>query len=128
MRKTIFQFSKKQKKKTKQKQKRNDKMIFSLAWSRRWKMDNTVFFPVKNLMEICYLLINVKFLFWTFQEWEIRFFFIEKSDEKMIFVWSFLAFCDIPGLGKYCFSCSVLMVNLWLNSKMLNSQKTSFWY
>ena len=63
MRKMIFQFSKKQTNKTKQKQKRNDKMIFSLAWFRRWKMDNTVFFAVKNLMEICYLLINVKLVF-----------------------------------------------------------------
>ena len=34
----------------------------------------------------------------------------------MIFTWSFLAFHDIPGLGKYGFSCSVtveLVTNIW---------------
>ena len=30
----------------------------------------------------------------------------KKVDGKMIFTWSFWAFHDIPGLGKYGFSCS----------------------
>ena len=34
------------------------------------------------------------------------FFFSQKVDGKMIFTWSFWAFHDIPGLGKYGFSCS----------------------
>ena len=33
-------------------------------------------------------------------------FFSQKVDGKMIFPWSFLAFHDIPGLGKYGFSRS----------------------
>ena len=34
-------------------------------------------------------------------------FFSQKVDEKMIFTWSFWAFHDIVGLGKYGFSRSV---------------------
>ena len=93
-------------------------------------------FWAKRLMEIWYLLIIEKFLFLTFRKWEIRFFsaknwwkddnygllksscftffddgkyglFIsEKNDLKIIFTWSFWAFHDIPGPGKYGFSCS----------------------
>ena len=33
-------------------------------------------------------------------------FFIQKVDVKIIFTGSFLAFHDIPGPGKYSFSCS----------------------
>ena len=33
-------------------------------------------------------------------------FLSEKVDGKMIFTWSFWAFHDIPGLGKYGFACS----------------------
>ena len=60
----------------------------------------------KKLMEKWYLLITEKFLFWTFWWWEIRSFFSQKVDVKIIFTWSFWAFHDIPGPGKYCFSCS----------------------
>ena len=70
-------------------------------------MGNTVFFWAKKLMERWYLLITEKFLFWTFRWWEIWSFFSQKVDGKMIFTWSFWAFHDIPGLGKYGFSCSV---------------------
>ena len=35
-------------------------------------------------------------------------FFSQKVDGKMIFTWSFWAFCDIPGPGKYGFSRSWL--------------------
>ena len=41
------------------------------------------------------------------------FFFSQKIDGKMIFIWSFWAFHDIPGLGKYGFSCSVKTSNIW---------------
>ena len=34
-------------------------------------------------------------------------FFSQKVDGKIVFTWSFWAFHDIPGLGKYGFSCSV---------------------
>ena len=47
-------------------------------------MRKTVFFWVKKLMERSYLLITEKFLFWSFQEREIRSFLSQKVDEKMI--------------------------------------------
>ena len=98
-------------------------------------MESTVFFRAKSLMEMWYLLITEKFLFWTFQRWEIRPFFsqkvhrkmiftdywkvlvlnfsvmgnIYKVDGQMIFTLSFWAFHDIPGLGKYGFSCSDIL-------------------
>ena len=50
-------------------------------------------FWVKKLMERWYLLVTEKFLFWTFQWWEIRYFFQPKSwwkdDIYVVFV-SFL--------------------------------------
>ena len=65
-------------------------------------MRNTTFFLAKKLLE-SYLLITEKFLFWSFQEWEIRSLLSQKVDGKMIFTCSFWAFHDIPGLGKYGF-------------------------
>ena len=41
-------------------------------------------------------------------------FFSEKVDGEMIFTWSFLAFHDIPGLGKYGFLCSVKLCSYWM--------------
>ena len=63
----------------------------------------------KKLIEKWYLLITEKSLFWatkmplfwTFRWWEIRSFFTQKSDVKIIFTWSFWAFHDITGTGKY---------------------------
>ena len=101
------------------------------------EMGNAVFSWAKKLMEIWYLLITGKFLFWTFQRWEIRSFLSQEIDGKMVFTgywevlaldfsvmgntvffqpkrwwkddikWSFWAFYDIPGRGKYGFSRSV---------------------
>ena len=42
-------------------------------------------------------------------------FFSQKVDGKMIFTWSFWAFYDIPGPGKYGFSHSV--INTGVNAK-----------
>ena len=64
-------------------------------------------FWAEKLMERLYLLITEKFLVWNFRLWEIEYFFSQKVDVRMIFSWSFLIFHDIPGLGKYGFSCSV---------------------
>ena len=161
MRKVIFLSSKEKKNSRK-------KNIFFLAWIIvYWLLKSHSFefflgggkyglFWAKKLMEIWYLLITKKFLFWTFREWEIRSFFEKKVSEKMtslitemllywifwewkiryffeskswwkddtywllksscfelfgdvkvIFTWSFGAFHDILGLGKYGFSCSV---------------------
>ena len=48
-------------------------------------MGNTVFFWDKKLMERWHLLITQKFLLWTFWWWEIRSFFSQKVDAKIIF-------------------------------------------
>ena len=74
-------------------------------------------FWAKKLIERWYLLINEKFLFWTFRTWEIRSFLSQKVDGKMIFTWSSWAFHDIPRLRKYGFSCSVFfhyIHSLWI--------------
>ena len=68
------------------------------------EMGNTIFSWAKMLTEVWSLLITGRFLFWTFRWWEIWSFFSQKVDEKMIFTWSFWAFYDIPGPGKYGFS------------------------
>ena len=86
--------------------KKNDR-IFSLAWNIvYWLLKSHCFeflgggeyglFWAKKLMEIRYLLIAERFLFWTFREWEIRSFLRQKVNEMMIFtdywnvlVWTF---------------------------------------
>ena len=92
-------------------QKGDSNMIFTDYWKvlvlNFSVTGNTVFFWVKKLMERWYLLVTEKFLFWSFRWWGIRSFFSQKFYGKMIFTWSFWAFHDIAGLGKYGFSCSV---------------------
>ena len=69
----------------------------------------------KKFMKRWYLLITEKFmfsatkkfLFWAFRLLEYDLFLSQKGDVKVIFVWSFWAFHDIPEPGKYGFSCSV---------------------
>ena len=67
----------------------------------------------KKLMERWYLLVTDKFLFWAFRWWKIRSFFSQKVDVKVIFTWSFWAFHDILGPGKYGFSSSVSILISW---------------
>ena len=72
-----------------------------------WKVLVLSFSVMRNVvMEIRYLLITGKFLFWAFRWREIQSFFIQKVDIKVIFTWYFWVFRDIPGPGKYGFSCS----------------------
>ena len=72
-----------------------------------WKVLVLSFSVMRNtVMEIRYLLITEKFLFWAFEWREIQSFFIQKFDIKVIFTWYFWVFRDIPGPGKYGFSCS----------------------
>ena len=55
-------------------------------------------------MEIWYLLITEKFLFWSFREWEIRSFLSQKVDGKTIFniYWLLKSSCfELFGDGKY---------------------------
>ena len=78
-----------------QKKENNDR-IFSLAWNIvYWLLKTHCFelfggakyslFWAKKSMEIWYLLITEKFLFWTFRGWKIRSFLRQKVDGKMIF-------------------------------------------
>ena len=91
------------------------KKLMEMRFTDYWKglvldfpvMGNTVFFRVKKLMERWYLLVTEKFLFWTFWWLEIRSFFSQNVDGKMIFTWSSWAFYNIPGHGKYGFLHSV---------------------
>ena len=79
------------------------KMIFT----GNWKVLVLSFSVMRNaVMEIRYLLITEKFLFWAFRWREIQSFFIQKVDIKVIFTWYLWVFRDIPGPGKYGFSCS----------------------
>ena len=88
------------------------KLMEKIVFTDYWKVlvlnflvvGNTVFFWVKKLMER-YLLVTEKLFFRSFRWWETQSFFIQKVGRKMIFIWSFLAFHDIPGLRKYGFSC-----------------------
>ena len=107
-----------------------EKLLFLTFW--RWEIWHS--FEQKKVMQRWYLLITGKSLFWTFGRWEMRSFLSQKVDDKMIFTdywrvlvlnfleirntvflsqkvdgkmiftWSFWAFHDIPGLGKYGFS------------------------
>ena len=82
-------------------------MIFTDYWKflvlNFLRMKNTVCFWAKTVMKRRYLLITEKFFVWTFRWWEMRSFFSQKVDGKMIFTWSFWPFYDIPGLEKYGF-------------------------
>ena len=63
-----------------------------------------VVFWVKKLMEIWYLLITEKFLFWSFREWEVRPFLSQKVDGKMLFTdyWKVLVL-NFSVIGKMVF-------------------------
>ena len=111
-------------------------MIFTDSWKFFYLnflvKGNTVFFETKKLMKRWYLLITEKFLFWAtekflfwnFRWWEIHSFFSQKVDVKIIFTWFFWAFHDIPGPGKYSFSCSGhtgFRINIWrLSQECIN--------
>ena len=84
-------------------------------------------FWAKKLMERWNLPITGKLLFWTLRRWEIRSFLSQKVDGKVIFPWSFWAFHDIPGLGKYGFravsaSFDLYSVNLYILSQLIYIQ------
>ena len=60
-------------------------------------------------MERWHLLITESSCFELIGDGKYDLFFSQKVNWKMIFTWSFWAFYDIPGLGKYCFSCSAVL-------------------
>ena len=78
------------------------------------EIGNTVFSWAKKLMEIWYLLITGKFLFWNFRWWEIRSFFESRSWWKDDIYWllrnsCFERFCD----GKYCLFSAIKLMERW---------------
>ena len=91
-------------------QKVDGNMIFTDYWKVLIlffsEMENTAFSWAKKLIERWYLLIKENALFWTLRWWKMRSFLSQEVDGKMIFAWSFWAFYDIPGPGKYGFSRS----------------------
>ena len=68
--------------------------IRSFFESRRWSKDDIYWLLWISCFEL-------------FGDGKYGLFFSRKVDGKMIFTWSFLAFHDISGLGKYGFSPSV---------------------
>ena len=77
-----------------------------LLWT-FWECKNTVFFELKSWWkdDIHWLLKSPCFdLFDNLKIWS---FLSQKGDGKIIFIWSFWVFHDIPGLGKYSFSCGL---------------------
>ena len=68
--------------------------IRSFFESRSWWKDDIYWLPRSSCFEL-------------FGDGKYNIFFSQKVDGKMIFTWSFWAFHDIPGPGKYGFSCSV---------------------
>ena len=71
--------------------------IRSFFESRNWWKDDIYWLPKSSCFEL-------------FGDGKYDLFFSQKVDGKMIFTWSFWAFHDIPGLGKYGFSCSLKLL------------------
>ena len=92
-------------------QKVDGNMIFTDYWKvlvlNFSVMGNTVFFESRSWWkdDIYWLLKSSCFEFFGNEKYGL--FFSQKVDGKMIFTWSFWAFRDIPGPGKYGFSRSV---------------------
>ena len=87
-------------------EKGDGKMIFTDYWKvlvlNFLGMGNTFIFWAKKLMKRWYLLVTEKFLFWTFQRWEIRSLFYPKSWWKGGIYWSLKSSCfEVFGDEKY---------------------------
>ena len=103
---------------------KNNEVIFSLAW-------NIIFFD--NFKSSCFEIFGDKErdifepkswwkydIYWLlksscfelFGDGKYDLFLSQEVDGKMIFSWSFWAFHNIPGLGKYGFSCSDICTQL----------------
>ena len=82
-------------------------------------------FWVKKLMEIWYLLITEKFLFWSFWEWEIRPFLSQKVDGKMLFTdyWKVLVL-NFSVIGKMVFFWVKKLMERWY---LRTNEKFLFW-
>ena len=100
-------------------QKVDGNMIFTDYWKVHVlifsELGNRTFFEPKGWWkdDIYWLLKRSRFE--LFGDVKYRLFFSQNVDGKMIYTWSFWAFHDIPGPGKYVFSCSgyiVIMVDI----------------
>ena len=109
------------------------------------EMGNTVFSWAKKLIERWYLQITEKIFFESRRWWKddiywlrrnpcfelfgdgkYGLFYSQKVDGKIIFTWSFWAFYDIPGSGKYGFLCSDTKESSIFSPTFFNSMKLYF--
>ena len=77
-----------------------------LFWTFRWWEIRSFFESRSWWKDDIYWLLRSS-CFELFSNGKYGIFFSQKVDVKMIFTWSFWAFYDIPGPGKYGFSCGV---------------------
>ena len=77
-----------------------------LFWTVRWWKIRSLFEPRSWWKDDIYWLRRSS-CFELFGDEKYGLFYSQKVDGKMIFTWSFWAFYDIPGPGKYGFSRSV---------------------
>ena len=99
-------------------EKGDGKMIFTDYWKvlilNFLGMGNTLIFWAKKLMERWYLLVTEKFLFWTFQRWEIRSLFDPKSWWKGGVYWSLKSSCfEVFGDEKYAHFWAKKLMERW---------------
>ena len=76
-----------------------------LFWTFRW-WEIRPFFESRSWWKYDIYWLLTSSCFELFGNWKYGLFFSQKVDGKMIFTWSFWAFYDIPGPGKYGFSRS----------------------
>ena len=87
------------------------KMLFTGYWEvlvlNFSVIGNTVFFESRSWWndDIYWLMRSSSFELFDNRKYGL--FLSQDVDEKMIYTWCFWAFHDIPGPGKYGFSCSV---------------------
>ena len=87
---------------------------------------NTVFFESRSWWKD-----DIYWLLWSscfelFVDGKYGFFSAKKSDGKIIFTWSFWAFYDIPGPGKFGFTHSVVAKLFAFASDVFFSRVTGF--
>ena len=80
-----------------------------LFWTFRWWEIRSFFESRSRWKDDIYWLLRSS-CFEPFGDGKYNLFFSQKVGGKMIFTWSFWAFHDIRGLGKYGFSCSECML------------------
>ena len=94
-------------------QKVDGKVIFTDYWKVLVldfsMMGNTVLFDSRSWWKDDIYWLTKSSYFELFADGKCDLFFSQKVDGKMMFTWSFWAFHDILRLGKYGFSCSLII-------------------